>query len=233
MLTLRRSCERGHADHGWLNTHHTFSFAEYRDPRHMGFRALRVINDDIIAPGMGFGAHGHRDMEIVTYVLDGALAHRDSMGNQHVLKAGEVQRISAGSGIMHSEFNASDAEPVHLLQIWILPDKDGAVPSYEEGRADLAQAAHGWAAIASPGGVAGGMDIGQDVHILLARPSRGSAASHALLSGRAAWVHVVRGSATVNGAVLGAGDAAAVEDEAAVTVTGVDDDAEVLLFDLA
>ena len=233
MITLRRSDERGHADIGWLDSRHTFSFGEYRDPRHMGYRALRVINEDRVAPSMGFGAHGHRDMEIVTYVLNGALAHRDSMGNHRVLGAGEVQRITAGSGIVHSEFNASDAEPVHFLQIWIEPAERNTTPSYEEKAIDRANAINGWTTIAAPNGAGGGMHLGQDASIHITTPTPGQTLKHTLNPNRAAWLHVVRGTVTVNGTALTTGDAAAIENEPEITITGIFAEAEILLFDLA
>lgn len=231
MVTVRRGQERGHMDYGWLDTYHTFSFGEYRDPRHMGYRSLRVINEDRVGPGRGFGAHGHRDMEIVTYVLEGALEHQDSMGNRRTLSAGEAQRISAGRGIVHSEYNASNAAPVHFLQIWIEPASAGAAPSYEERRIELAEGA--WTTIASSNPADGCMALGQDAAIRITRLSAGATARHALAQGRGAWLHVVRGAASAHGHALMAGDAIAVEGEAEVAVTAGDAGAEVLLFDLA
>jgi quercetin 2,3-dioxygenase len=232
MLTIRRANERGHADHGWLDTHHTFSFADYYDPAHMGFRALRVINDDTVAPGHGFGAHGHRDMEIISYVLDGALAHKDSMGTGSVIRPGDVQRMSAGSGVRHSEMNGSREESVHFLQIWIVPNARGIEPSYaqkafsEEDKRDQLRL------IASPGGRDGSVSIHADADVYATVLDAGKRVSHELLPGRGAWVHVARGRAKVNGQVLGAGDGASTETSGKVEIEGVDA-AEVLLFDLA
>ncbi len=232
MITLRRARDRGHADHGWLDTWHTFSFADYYDTEQMGFQALRVINDDVVAPGRGFGTHPHRDMEIVTYVLDGALAHEDSMGNSSTIVPGEVQRMSAGTGVLHSEFNHSKTDPVHLLQIWILPDRAGLTPSYEQtffpeddkrGRLRL---------VASPDGADGSVTIHQDARLYATLLAPGEEVSHALAPGRHAWVHVARGKASLNGQPLEAGDGAAISGEERVALRG-DGHAEVLLFDLA
>lgn len=242
MLTIRKSSERGHFNHGWLDTYHTFSFGEYHDPAHMGFRSLRVINEDRVAPGMGFGMHPHRDMEIVTWVLGGALQHKDSLGNGEVLRPGEIQRMSAGTGIRHSEFNPSPTEPVHLLQIWIMPERAGLAPSYEQRAVAPAAAAAGQPAgagralqlIVSPPRGGGVVTIQQDASILLARLSAGESARHALASGRAAWVQVMRGGLTVNGQPLDAGDGAALEREAALDVLGAaGTGGEALFFDLA
>lgn len=230
MITLRRSLERGHFDHGWLHTYHTFSFGEYRDPKHMGFRTLRVLNDDVVDPGAGFGMHPHRDMEIVTYILSGALEHRDSMGNRHVLRAGDIQRMSAGSGVLHSEYNASSAEPVHLLQLWILPAVAGTPPSYEDRTVPEADKHNQLRAIV--GGDAPTV-IGQDAVIYASLLDPGVAVSHTLGAGRGAWVHVARGAAQINGHALGAGDAAAITDESTICIVADDEAAEVLLFDLA
>jgi redox-sensitive bicupin YhaK (pirin superfamily) len=232
MITLRRARDRGHADHGWLDTWHTFSFADYYDTEQMGFQALRVINDDVVAPGRGFGTHPHRDMEIVTYVLDGALAHKDSLGNSSTIVPGEVQRMSAGTGVLHSEFNHSKTDPVHLLQIWILPDRTGLTPSYEQtffpeedkrGRLRL---------VASPDGADGSVTIHQDARLYATLLAPGEEVSHPLARGRHAWVHVARGKASLNGQPLEAGDGAAISGEEGVTLRG-DGHAEVLLFDLA
>jgi len=230
MITLRRSNERGHFDHGWLHTYHTFSFGEYRDPKHMGFRSLRVLNDDVVDPGAGFGMHPHRDMEIVTYILSGALEHRDSMGNRHVLRAGDIQRMSAGSGVLHSEYNHSAGEPVHLLQTWILPAENGTPPSYEDRT--IPTEAKRDQLLAIVGGTAP-TPIGQDAVIYATLLSPGHAVQHALAAGRAAWVHVARGAAVVNGQALTAGDAAAIEDEVKIEIIGGDEESELLLFDLA
>lgn len=232
MITLRRSNERGHADHGWLDTYHTFSFAHYHDPAHMGFRHLRVLNDDRVAPAQGFGTHGHRDMEIVTVVLEGALAHRDSMGNGSVLRPGDIQRMSAGKGVTHSEFNASDSESLHLLQIWILPRTHGDVPGYEEKHFEPAGLADRLRLIVSPDGREGSLRIHQDAEIYLGRLEAGSSVTHALRPGRHAWVHIATGHAVVNGEELEAGDAVALSDEAQVTIAA-SDATQVLVFDLS
>ncbi len=231
MMTLRRAEDRGHADHGWLNARHTFSFADYHDPRHMGFRALRVINDDTVAGGGGFPTHPHRDMEIITYILSGALQHRDSMGNSAVMRAGDVQRITAGSGIQHSEFNASPIEPVRLLQIWILPDHKGATPGYVEK--SFRDASPGrWHLIASKSGREDSIAIQQDADVLLARLGEGQRVQHALRAGRHVWLHVAEGEVEVNGQTLRGGDAAAIQGESSVEVRGGTRPAQVLLFDL-
>ena len=231
MIEIRRSAERGHANHGWLDSYHSFSFADYRDPQHVHFGPLRVINEDRVAGGQGFGAHGHRDMEIVTYVLDGALAHRDSMGNGSTIRYGDVQRMSAGTGVMHSEFNASPDEPVHLLQIWVIPQRTGAQPGYEEKRFDAADKRGRLRVIASPDGRDGSVTIHADASIYAALIDGAEETAFALPQGRQAYVHVARGALTVNGEALQAGDAA--------KLTGIDtvtlekgEDAEVLLFDL-
>lgn len=231
MITIRRAEDRGHADHGWLNAHHTFSFADYYDPRFMGFRSLRVINDDTVAGGGGFPTHPHRDMEIITYILSGALQHRDSMGNSAVMRAGDVQRITAGSGIQHSEFNASPIEPVHLLQIWILPDHKGAKPSYvEKSFRDVA--AGQWHLIAAKAGRDDSIPIEQDADVWLARVGEKDRLSHVLRPGRHAWVHVAEGRVQVNGQDLRAGDAAAIQGEPEIEVRGAAASTQVLLFDL-
>jgi quercetin 2,3-dioxygenase len=230
MTTIRRSQERGHADHGWLQTHHTFSFADYHDPAHMGFRTLRVINDDVIAGGGGFGLHPHRDMEIVTYVIAGALEHQDTLGNRAVMRAGDVQRISAGAGISHAEYNHSATEPVRLLQIWIRPDQKGVKPRYDEK--SYATAAPGRLhLVTSKAGRDGSVPIHQDTDLWLARFTGGERITHALASGRAAWLQVAAGSVTLNGQTLHEGDGAAVSDEPSLTLTA-NGPAQVLLFDL-
>ncbi|MCC6697975.1 MAG: pirin family protein [Candidatus Hydrogenedentes bacterium] len=231
MITVRRANDRGHFDHGWLDTYHTFSFGAYRDPEHMGFRALRVINEDRVAPGAGFGEHPHRDMEIITYVLEGALEHRDSIGNGSVLHAGMFQRMSAGTGIRHSEFNASDRDPVHLYQIWIHPATDGLPPSYEEMTAPKTGAENEWTLIAGPDGGAGTMRIHQDAALYVASFSPGARIAYALEAGRHAWLQVVRGTVHVLGETLTASDGAAVSDERELLVEA-DAGAEVLVFDL-
>jgi redox-sensitive bicupin YhaK (pirin superfamily) len=235
MITIRRAQDRGHANHGWLDTHHTFSFADYHDPAHMGFRALRVINDDTVQPGEGFGEHGHRDMEIISYVLSGALAHRDSTGGEGVLRPGEVQRMSAGRGVRHSEFNGSRTEPVHFLQIWLLPDRPGHAPSYEQLAFPEAERRGALRLVASPDGAEGSTTLHQDARVFATLLTEGQTVERALAPGRHAWVHVARGTALVNGARLGAGDGAALSDEATVRIAGAGEggDAEVLLFDLA
>ncbi|MDP1823824.1 MAG: pirin family protein [Archangium sp.] len=229
MMNLRRSVERGGADHGWLNTKHTFSFADYYDPRHMGFRALRVINEDRVAAGQGFGTHPHRDMEIISYVLEGALAHKDSTGTDGVITPGEVQRMSAGTGVRHSEQNASKTEGVHFLQIWLQPDRLGVRPSYEQKRFPGAK---GLQLIASSDGANGSVTINADTKLYAAVLAAGERASLDLAPGRYGWVHVARGEVTLNGQALAAGDGAALSDEAKVSLEGVRD-AEVLVFDLA
>lgn len=230
MKTIRRSNERGHMNHGWLDAYHTFSFGDYYDPQHMGFRSLRVINDDRIAPGQGFGTHPHRDMEIITYVLSGALEHKDSMGNGRVIRAGEFQYMAAGSGVTHSEFNPSDKEAVRLLQIWIVPERRGVKPAYAEKSASDAKPGV-VALVASKGGREGSININQDVSLLLARLEPGQKVMHRIDAGRHVWVHVAEGEVTVNGDTLRAGDAAALSDETAVELTGVQT-SQALIFDL-
>lgn len=231
MITLRPSAARGHADHGWLDTFHTFSFADYHDPAHMGFRALRVINEDRVAPGMGFGTHPHRDMEILTYILAGRLAHKDSMGHGREIAPGQLQAMSAGTGITHSEFNPSRTDPVHLLQIWLLPDKKGHTPRYAEWSPNAGEN-RALTLLTSPDGREGSAAIHQDARLYLVKLDAGAALTHPLATGRAAWLQVMRGSLTLNGHALGAGDGAAVESESALALHGTAD-AEALLFDLA
>jgi redox-sensitive bicupin YhaK (pirin superfamily) len=230
MKTIRRAGDRGHVNHGWLDTYHTFSFASYYDPEQMGFRSLRVINDDTVAGGGGFGAHPHRDMEIITYVLKGALAHEDSMGNGRVIGPGEFQYMAAGTGVRHSEFNHSPSEPVHLLQIWIVPDEKGVKPRYAEKSMGAAESGR-LHLVASKTGRDGSMAVHQDADLYFARLSSGEATVHSLAPGRHAWVHVAEGGVTVNGEKLGAGDAVAISEEQEVQLTGVGP-AQVLLFDL-
>ncbi|MCG6873885.1 MAG: pirin family protein [Betaproteobacteria bacterium] len=232
MITVRKGGERGYADHGWLRSFHTFSFADYQDPRHMGFGALRVINEDRVQPGTGFGTHGHRDMEIISYVLEGALEHKDSMGNGSVIRPGDVQRMSAGRGVMHSEFNPSDRELVHFLQIWIEPNVRGISPGYEERRFDAATKRGALKLIASPDGRLGSVTIHQDASIYAALLDGTERAAHPLAAGRRAYVHVARGSVTVNGQPLEAGDALKATDTSEVVLEN-GKQAEVLLFDLA
>jgi len=231
MMTIRRANERGHANHGWLDAHHTFSFADYHDPNWMGFRSLRVINDDTIAGGGGFGTHPHRDMEIVTYILSGALQHRDSMGHEAVLKAGDVQRISAGTGIAHSEFNYSPVEPVHLLQIWLYPERKGVKPAYAERSLGNGSAKQGLTLVASRDGRDGSVSIHQDADLWLARLGGGASATHTLKAGRHAWVQVAEGEVTLNGQALRAGDGAALSEETTLALAAKSP-AQVLLFDL-
>jgi len=233
MIRIRRASQRGHADHGWLDTYHTFSFADYYDPEHMGFRTLRVLNEDRVQPGEGFPSHPHRDMEILTYVLEGALQHRDSMGNGSVIRPGEMQRMSAGTGVMHSEFNASTTELVHFLQIWILPESRGLAPGYEQKAFPAEERRGRLKTVASREGAGGAVRIHQDasVHVAILEP--GERVEHALAAGRAAWVHVARGEAELDGKRLAAGDGAGVTEAAAVTLAGAGPGTEVLLFDLA
>jgi redox-sensitive bicupin YhaK (pirin superfamily) len=232
MLTVRRSEDRGHADHGWLNAYHSFSFADYYDPQHMNFGSLRVINEDRVQPGRGFGQHGHRDMEIITYILDGALEHKDSMGNGSVIRPGDVQRMSAGSGVMHSEYNHSQSEMVHLLQIWITPRITGMRPGYEEKHFDAADKRGKLRLIAAPDGRDGAVTIHQDAFVYASLLDPGDALDHTLAAGRKAYVHVARGTVHVNGETLKAGDGAKIAGESRISFTGAKD-AEVLLFDMA
>ena len=207
MMEIRRSNERGLADHGWLRSFHTFSFADYYDPKHMGFGPLRVINEDRVAPGQGFGTHGHRDMEIISYVLEGGLAHKDSMGNGSVIRQGDVQRMSAGTGVRHSEYNASDSDLVHFLQIWIEPDERGVAPSYEEKHFDAASKRGALRLIASRDGREGSVRIHQDASLYATVLDGDDAVEFTPAAGRNVYVHVVRGAAEVNGQALAAGDA--------------------------
>ena len=231
MVTVRRSEERGHGQHGWLDTYHTFSFSDYYDPQFTQFRALRVMNEDRVAPGQGFGMHGHRDMEIITYVLEGALAHRDSLGNGEVLRPGELQRMTAGTGIRHSEFNASDSEPVHLYQIWLLPERAGLTPSYEQRAIPEADRKNRLQLVASPDGRDGALTVHQDVGVYLATRGRGQSVTHELKAGRHAWLQALRGHVTVGNTTLDPGDGVAVSDERVMKVSAADG-AEVMLFDL-
>jgi redox-sensitive bicupin YhaK (pirin superfamily) len=231
MLTVRKANDRGHADHGWLDSRHTFSFADYYDPAHMGFRSLRVINEDRVAPGQGFGRHSHRDMEILSYVLDGGLEHNDSMGTGAVIHPGDVQRMSAGSGVTHSEYNASKSDPVHFLQIWLMPNQRGIKPSYEQKTFSAADKAGTLRRVASPDGQDGSVTIHADATVYAGLFDRDQATELSLAKGRHAWVHVVRGQAQVNGAALSAGDAVALSDERTVRIQGIDA-SEVLVFDL-
>lgn len=231
MMEVRKSAERGHADHGWLRSAHTFSFADYHDPRHMGFGPLRVINEDRVAPGQGFGTHGHRDMEIISYVLSGALEHKDSLGTGSVLHYGAVQRMSAGHGVRHSEFNHSPVEPVHFLQIWIMPNVQGIAPGYEEKHFDVAAKIGHLHLIASPDGRDDSVLIHQDAYVYAAILDGMDRAAHQLAPGRRAYVHVARGQVAVNGTLLAAGDGAKISEVGVVTLDQARD-AEILLFDL-
>lgn len=230
MITIRPANQRGHANHGWLDSYHTFSFADYHDPAWMGFRSLRVINDDLVMPGRGFGMHPHRDMEIITYVLNGALEHRDSMGNGRVIRAGDVQYMSAGTGVQHSEYNPSSDESVRLLQIWILPDQRGVKPRYAEKTAAAVTAGQ-LTLVASKTGRENSIDIHQDAELWVGKFEPGQTATHALATGRGAWVHVAEGEVAVNGHTLRTGDAAAVTEETALKLSAKAA-SQVLLFDL-
>lgn len=232
MIRIRKAEERGRFDRGWLDTAHTFSFGDYFDPAHMGFRSLRVINDDRIAAGQGFGMHGHRDMEIVTYVLEGQLSHKDSLGNGSILRAGELQRMTAGTGVRHSEFNPSEKEAVHLYQIWLLPDRKGLPPSYEELALNDEQKKGRFRLVAAPEGGEGALTIHQDARLYLASLETGQSVAHPLARGRAAWLQILRGGVNALGHDLTAGDGVAVTEEDAVTVKA-NGPSEVLLFDLA
>jgi redox-sensitive bicupin YhaK (pirin superfamily) len=232
MLTLRRSAERGFADHGWLKSFHSFSFANYYDPQHMGWGNLRVINEDRIAPGTGFGTHGHRDMEIISYVLEGSLAHRDTLGNVKAIPPGDVQRMSAGSGVQHSEFNHAQGETTHFLQIWIEPNVRGIEPGYEQKTFATGEKRGRLRLVASPDGAAGSVLIHADARVYAGLFDGAEAAQLPLGAGRKGYVHLVRGELQVNGQRLKAGDAALLESEAQVDLGG-GRDAEVLVFDLA
>lgn len=232
MLTIRKAEDRGHANHGWLNTYHTFSFANYYDPKHMGFRALRVINEDRVSPAAGFGTHGHRNMEIITYVLEGALEHKDSIGTGSVIKPGEVQRMSAGTGIMHSEFNHSKTEPVHFLQIWLLPEREGLAPSYQQQNFSPAKTPGKLQLVAARDGRDGAVTVHQDVELYAGVLKAGYRISHSLKPQRHAWVQVARGAITLNGVPLDTSDGAAISEETDVVIEATKN-AEILLFDLA
>jgi quercetin 2,3-dioxygenase len=237
MITVRKSSDRGQFDFGWLDTRHTFSFGQYHDPAHMGYRSLRVINEDYVAPGQGFDPHPHRDMEIITYVVRGALKHEDNIsspdapGHSLVLKPGEVQRISAGRGIVHSEYNPSREEPVHLLQIWIMPDRRGHTPNYDQREFPLADRTNRLRLVASPDGADGSIPINQDARLYASVLEPKATITHALGAGRGAWVQVVKGEVSVNGTALSAGDGASVEAERALVLASVGG-AELLVFDL-
>jgi hypothetical protein len=232
MLTLRPAKERFHTDIGWLDSHHTFSFGEHYHPKHMGFRSLRVINDDRVAAGGGFGTHPHRDMEIISYVLEGALSHKDSMGTGSVIKPGDVQRMTAGTGVAHSEFNPSKSEGVHFLQIWIQPAKAGIEPSYEQKSFSTAERQGALRLVASPDGSAGSVKVHQDVKLYATLLAPGEAVTHTVAPRRHAWVHVARGAVTLNGQALGEGDGASTSDAGPLAIAATAG-AEVLVFDLA
>ncbi|MGZ6123559.1 MAG: pirin family protein [Myxococcales bacterium] len=231
MITLRKAQDRFHTRIGWLDSWHTFSFGEHHDPQHMGFRVLRVINDDTVQPGQGFGEHPHRDMEILSYVLEGGLSHRDSSGGGGVIRPGDVQRMSAGSGVVHSEFNASDTEPVHFLQIWIVPERRGIQPGYEQKTLARRERGGTLQLLASRDGRNGSVTIHQDAAVYGAFLGKGERASFEAGPSRHVWVHVARGTVELNGQKLAAGDGAAVSGERALTLIGIDG-GEVLLFDL-
>jgi len=231
-MMIRRASERGFADHGWLRSFHTFSFADYYDPQHMGFRALRVINEDRVQPGRGFGTHGHRDMEIISYVLDGGLEHKDSMGTGSVIRPGDVQRMSAGTGVTHSEFNASKQELVHFLQIWIVPDRRNLTPSYEQKAFPPETRRGTLRLVASPDGRDGSLTVHQDVQLYAGLLGPDDRVRHEVAPGRHAWVHVARGTVEIDGTRLEAGDAAAFSEPGTVEIA-TPDQGEVLVFDLA
>jgi redox-sensitive bicupin YhaK (pirin superfamily) len=231
VIQVRKAKARGHADHGWLDTYHTFSFSTYQDPAHTSFRSLRVMNEDVVAPGRGFGTHPHRDMEIVTYVLAGALEHKDSMGNGEVLRPGEFQRMSAGTGITHSEFNPSSDDPVHLYQIWLLPERTGIEPSYEQKRFAEEERRNRLRVVASRDAADGSLLIHQDARIFLSTLEEGRTVTHQLDQGRHAWLQVLRGAVTLNGQPLATSDGAAVSEEAELEVVA-SETAEIMLFDL-
>jgi redox-sensitive bicupin YhaK (pirin superfamily) len=235
MITLRPAAERGAAHHGWLDTRHTFSFANYYDPRHMGFRSLRVLNDDRVAPGAGFPPHPHRDMEILTWVVDGAIAHRDSLGHGEVLRAGELQRMTAGTGVVHSEFNASRTEPLRFLQIWVRPEAPGLPPSYQQRPFPPEETRGRLRLVASRDGEDGALTVHQDLRLYVTRLPAGATVTHRLAPGRHAWVQVVRGALALGELRLGEGDGVAMSEEPGLTLTGLAGapEAEALVFDLA
>jgi redox-sensitive bicupin YhaK (pirin superfamily) len=233
MITVRRGADRGHVKHNWLESYHTFSFSSYQDPAHNGFRALRVLNDDVVAAGRGFGAHAHRDMEILSYVLDGKLKHKDSMGNVQLMGPNEIQKMSAGAGVIHSEFNGSEDASAHFLQIWIEPAKTGTPPTYEQYQFEPEEKRGRWKMLASNRPEPGAVSIQQDAQVFLTELAPKGAIAKALAENRAAWVHVVSGEVTVNGTALGSGDAAAVTGEAEVQLAAGSEGVEVVFFDLA
>lgn len=232
MINIRRADERGGGNYGWLNTKYTFSFNDYYDPQFTGFRALRVINEDYVEPSRGFGTHGHANMEIITYVMQGALAHKDSTGGEETLRPHEVQRMTAGSGIRHSEFNPSDTEKVHLYQIWILPEKDGLTPGYEQTYFPPEEKKGKLKLVASRAGSDGSVKINQDVSLYCSILSKGESVSHELAENRHGWIQVAKGSLEINGETLNAGDGAAISDERKLEITALEDETEFLLFDL-
>ena len=231
MITMRPASDRGASDLGWLDSKHTFSFADYFDPRHMGYGPLRVINDDRVEAGAGFGTHGHSDMEIISYVLEGSLKHEDSMGTGSVIKPGEVQRMSAGTGVLHSEFNGSNAEPVHFLQIWILPEQTGIAPGYEQKEFPAAERSGKWRLVGSPTGEDGSVTIHQDVKLFATLLSEGESVDYDFAAGRKGWIHVCSGNLEVNDTDAGEGDGFAIEGPESIKLTG-SSDSEVLLFDM-
>lgn len=231
-VNVRPALSRGHANHGWLDSYHTFSFANYHNSRYMGFGPLRVINEDRVEPGAGFATHGHRDMEILSYVVEGALAHKDSMGTGSVIRPGDVQVMSAGIGIRHSEFNASSDAPVHFLQIWLLPERQGLAPRYDQRTIPVAEKRGRLRLVASRDGRAESLLIHQDADVFASLLNKGETVEHKLNAGRKAWVQIVGGDADVNGVALHAGDGAAIENEALVSIASLESGAEFLLFDL-
>ncbi|MEM1022369.1 MAG: pirin family protein [Myxococcota bacterium] len=232
-MKIRRNDERGHAEHGWLDSHHTFSFANYHDPKHMGWRALRVINEDRVVPGAGFGAHPHRDMEIISYVLEGGLEHKDSMGTGSIIRPGEVQRMSAGTGVFHSEFNASKSDPVHFLQIWLLPSAKGLEPGYQQKAFDPEKRRGEFKPLVSPDGREGSLRMNQDAVLSGAFLEEGKTLEHTLGAERYGWLHLARGSVAVNGEALNAGDGIALDPGERLAIEGLAKDSELLLFDLS
>lgn len=232
MIRVRKSADRGHFNHGWLDTYHTFSFSRYYDPSQMGFRSLRVINEDWVAQGQGFGTHPHDNMEIVTYVLEGALSHKDSLGTGSTIRPGELQRMTAGTGITHSEFNGSKTDPVHLYQIWLLPEREGLTPSYEQKAFPVEERHNRLKLVASPNGEGDSLTISQDARLFLANLDPGVSLDHDLPTHRHAWLQVLRGKIRLNGETLLVGDGAAVSEESRLTILA-DADSEILLFDLA
>lgn len=231
MLTVRKADDRGHANHGWLDSYHTFSFGSYYDPEHMGISNLRVINDDTVSPGGGFATHGHTDMEIVSYVLDGALEHKDSMGNGSVMRPGDVQRMSAGTGVRHSEYNHSSEEEVHFLQIWLEPNQTGVEPSYDQQHFPLAERRGKLVLFVSPDGRDGSIETHQDAYMYGTILEAGDTLTHQLEQGRRAYIHLARGKASINGQQMSAGDGIAIADEQQLNFEGIES-AEILLFDL-